>query len=324
MNRLLWVEDLSGHIDTPKGRLHILNGVSFCVHENECFGIIGESGSGKTMTALSVLRYAERLGFQIDAGAIVFEGEDVLGFNKRRLLHYNGGRVAVIPQDPMTSLDPLFTAESQLVETLRTHKKLTVKQAKAQAYAIAEKMRIAPEKLKCYPFQLSGGMLQRIVGAAAIACHPKMIIADEPTTALDVTVQLQYLKLLRDIQDEYGAAIVFISHDMHAVSMICDRIAVMYAGRIVECASKNGLLRNPRHPYTRALIRSANLSGEVRGKYDTIDGVPPDPLAKPVGCSFADRCPHSMPRCFAETPPKTTRDDHEVCCWACQKDESKT
>ncbi len=316
MKKLLEVKNFVAEMPSFKGTLHIINDISFSVHEEECFGIIGESGCGKTMTALSVLRYSERIGLKAVGGEILFDGEDVLKFSKRRLRGYNGRQVAVILQDPMAALDPLYTVENQMIETIRTHQKISRKESARQVQEIAGQLNISPEKLSCYPFQLSGGMLQRIVGAIAISCRPRLIIADEPTTALDVTIQLQYLKLLKSIQKKYKTAIIFISHDIKVISMMCDRIAVMYAGIIVETAEREELFHNTLHPYTRALFASANLEGAAVDKYVTIDGQPPDLVTQPKGCVFADRCPYSNLRCMESRPPRfTVKEGHEVYCW---------
>lgn len=314
-NVLLEVKNLKAKFPTPKGDLHVLNGVSFKVNRQECFGIIGESGCGKTMTAMSILHYADRLGLQITDGEIIFEGEDVLQFSPKRLREYNGKEAAIILQNPMEALDPLYTVKNQMYETIKKHRKVTTKEASAIMYEVAKELSIAPEKLDCYPHELSGGMLQRIVGAMIVICRPKLIIADEPTTALDVTTQLQYLKLLKRIQKEYHTSIIFVSHDIKVVSMICDRIAVMYAGEIVEIAPVNELLCQPKHPYTRALLQSANLERVIRNKYETIEGTPPGLLEEIHRCPFEERCKYAAGKCYDRKPEIICcGDGHKVKC----------
>ncbi len=313
---LLEVKNLIATLPTPDGELKLINDISFTVGRDETFGIIGESGCGKSMTSMTILRYAQRMGLKVESGEILFDGEDILKFDKKRLSLYNGGEVAVILQDPMQALDPLYTIEDQMLETIRKHNKISKKEAVERMKAITHQLSITEEKLKCYPHQLSGGMLQRIVGAIVVSCNPKLIIADEPTTALDVTVQLQYLKLLKDIQKIYHTSIIFISHDIHVISMICDRIAVMYAGNIVEIGSKEDVMNDPKHPYTKALFDVASVGRIPEEKYQVIEGNPPDLREEITGCHFADRCPYYKGICSKEKPCRTDLlNGHEAYCW---------
>ena len=300
--KLLEVKHYTAEMQVDDGTLYILQDVNFHVNEDECFGIIGESGCGKTMTSMAILRYGERLGLRPTGGEILFAGEDVLSFSKKRLREYNGKEAVIILQDPMQALDPLYTIEKQLLETVYAREKISKAEAMKKIRVVMKKLSISEEKLKCYPHELSGGMLQRIVGAMVILCKPKLIIADEPTTALDVSIQLQYLKLLKQIQKEYHTSIIFISHDIKVISMMCDRIAVMYGGRIVEQGSAKELFEHPVHPYTRALFRSGNMGGIPHEQYETIEGNPPDLHQKSVGCPFADRCKHARQKCHEEMP----------------------
>ena len=316
--KILEVKELVAEMPTEKGILHIINGVSFTVRENECFGIIGESGCGKTMTSMAILRYSDRLGLKAVQGEIRYRGEDVLQFSKKCLREYNGHEAAIILQDPMAALDPLYTVKSQMIETIIKHQKVSKKEAEQIMRETAKKLSIAEEKLICYPHQLSGGMLQRIVGAMVVCCKPKLIIADEPTTALDVTIQLQYLKLLKQIQKEYHTSIIFISHDIKEISMICDRIAVMYAGEIVESGTRDEIFYHPQHPYTKALFQAASLDGVIQNEYKTIEGTPPDLHQCIPGCPFADRCIYCEDRCRAHKPENINLSDkHQVKCWRC-------
>ncbi|WP_029318935.1 ABC transporter ATP-binding protein [Butyrivibrio sp. AE3004] len=313
---LLEVRELSATLKAKDGDVHIINGVSFEVMPEETFGIIGESGCGKTMTSMLIMKYAARLGLNVDHGEILFNGENILNFNKKRTLSYNGGEVAIILQDPMQALDPLYKIKSQMIEIIRRHRKVSRREAIRQMYEITSQLSIPREKLDCYPHQLSGGMLQRIVGAMVVSTRPRLIIADEPTTALDVTIQIQYMKLLKEIQRIYHTAIIFISHDIHVISMICDRIAVMYAGQIVEMGTKEEIMAEPGHPYTKALFNVASLGRIPDELYDTIEGTPPDLRNLPSGCRFADRCIHCTANCQNKMPEfKISGTDHKVCCW---------
>lgn len=316
---LLSVKKYSAILPTAAGVAHILNDVSFDVFPNECLGIIGESGCGKSMTAMSIMRYAERMGLIPVSGEIIYNGTDVLGYGKKELNHYNGGEISIIPQDPMTTLDPLFKVKSQMIETVLCHQDLSKEEALQKVLDVTKKLSIAPEKLDRYPYELSGGMLQRIVGAMALLCNAKIIIADEPTTALDVTIQLQYLRLLKRIQKQYGTSIIFISHDLHVISMMCDRIAVMYAGRIVETGTRNEIMDSPRHPYTKALLKSACIHHVPIGKYETIEGTPPDLKKEIKGCPFAARCPYANEQCEQNVPSLASSEDvsasHKTACW---------
>jgi len=302
---LLEIKNLKAKMPTDKGDLHILNNVSFTVNEHECFGIIGESGCGKTMTAMVILQYAKRLGLEITDGEVLFQGDNTLEFSKKRLREYNGKEVAIILQNPMEALDPLYTVRNQMYETLKRHRDVSKKEANDIMLSVAKELSIPEEKLDCYPHELSGGMLQRIVGAMVVICKPKLIIADEPTTALDVTIQLQYLKLLKKIQEENNISIIFVSHDMKVISIICDRVAVMYAGEIVEVATKEEIFNNPKHPYTKALLRSNNVKSEIVDFYETIEDAPPNLLEKIQGCPFAGRCDFARKQCFDIKPSET-------------------
>lgn len=313
---LLEVNHVVAEMPTDEGVVHILNDVSFRVAPEECFGLIGESGCGKSMTSLVVLHYAKQIGLHIVQGEVLFEGKDITDYENTFLKNYNGKEVAVILQNPMLALDPLYPVIDQITETIMAIENIGKKESIHRAKEIAEKLAVPEEKLFCYPWQLSGGLLQRIVGIIAISCRPKMIIADEPTTALDVTTQLQYLKLLKKIQKEFGTTIIFISHDIKTVSMMCDRIAVMYAGRIVEIASKEELFSNPKHPYTQALLLVAKTDDMTKEYYETIEGQPPQLLEVPKGCVFENRCPYRSEKCKNRFPEKTELGNgHEVFCW---------
>jgi oligopeptide/dipeptide ABC transporter ATP-binding protein len=278
--------------------------VSFSLDAGETMGIVGESGSGKTTLALSLLRLLPTAA-RIVGGAIRFEGEDIVPKSEVEMRHIRGKRIAMILQDPMASLNPLFTIGDQVAEPLRVHEHESRRSAWSKARGLLEAVRIAApaQRVREYPHQLSGGMRQRIVGAIAISCEPRLLIADEPTTSLDVTIQAQYLALLRDLQRAHGLALIFITHNLGIVAKMCDSVAVMYAGRLVESGSVRQIFNAPAHPYTKALIESIPRLGDATARLTAIDGQPPDPTALPSGCAFHPRCPRAMEQCRAEAPP---------------------
>ena len=290
--------------------------VSFEIHAGETLGLVGESGSGKTTTCLSIVGLLPR-GARIVGGRVVFEGEDLTRMSQRELRRIRGRRIAVILQDPMASLNPLFTIFRQVAEPAFFHQQLRGRTLRARVRHLLSAVRIpSPEwRMRDYPHQMSGGMRQRIVGAIALAGGPSLVIADEPTTNLDVTIQAQYLDLLKDIQRETGVALIFVTHNLGIVAKMCDRVAVMYAGKIVEQASVRALFDAPRHPYTRALLGSVPKLGSKEPLY-SIAGQPPNLATLPPGCSFHPRCPAAMPRCMTEEPPDFRLGDGSVArCW---------
>ena len=318
MTPVLQVEDLQTHFLSFGGArvVKAVDGVSFSLHEGETLGLVGESGSGKTTTCLSLVGLLPR-GARIVGGRVVFEGEDLTRKSQRELRRVRGRRIAVILQDPMASLNPLFTIFRQVAEPAFFHQQLRGRTLRARVQHLLSAVRIpSPEwRMRDYPHQMSGGMRQRIVGAIALAGGPSLIIADEPTTNLDVTIQAQYLDLLKDIQRETGVALIFVTHNLGIVARMCDRVAVMYAGKIVEQASVRALFDAPRHPYTRALLGSVPKLGSKQPLY-SIAGQPPNLATLPPGCSFHPRCPAAMPRCMTEEPPDFRLGDGSVArCW---------
>jgi len=315
---VLQVEDLQTHFLSFGGArvVKAVDGVSFSLHEGETLGLVGESGSGKTTTCLSIVGLLPR-GARIVGGRVVFEGEDLTRMSQRELRRVRGRRIAVILQDPMASLNPLFTIFRQVAEPAFFHQQLRGRTLRARVQHLLSAVRIpSPEwRMREYPHQMSGGMRQRIVGAIALAGGPSLVIADEPTTNLDVTIQAQYLDLLKDIQRETGVALIFVTHNLGIVARMCDRVAVMYAGKIVEQASVRALFDAPRHPYTRALLGSVPKLGSKEPLY-SIAGQPPNLATLPQGCSFHPRCPAAMPRCMTEEPPDFRLGDGSVArCW---------
>ncbi len=314
---MLEVKDLHTYFFNRWGTTKAVDGVSFSLREGETLGIVGESGCGKTMTALSLLRLIPRPAARIVSGEIILDGEDLVEKSDKEMRQIRGRKISMILQDPQTSLNPVFTIGNQLREALGIHQTGGRKDMLAKAVDALRNVRVAaPERrLDDFPHQMSGGMKQRVIGAIAISCEPKVIIADEPTTALDVTIQLQYLRLLKDIQAETGLAIIFITHDFGIVARMCDRVAVMYAGRIVETGGVRDLFNNPQHPYTQTLMASVPQMEKTERLY-AIEGQPPALYALPDGCRFADRCQHARDLCRAEYPSATTvRSGHTADCW---------
>jgi len=316
---LLEIEDLKTYYVGDQGRrvTKAVDGVSLALGAGETLGIVGESGSGKTTLALSLLRLLPPAG-RIVGGAIRFEGEDLLGKSAREMRRIRGKRIAMILQDPMASLNPLFTVGDQVAEPLRVHEGANRRAARERARELLRSVRIAaPEiRVKEYPHQMSGGMRQRIVGAIAISCEPRLLIADEPTTSLDLTIQAQYLGLLRELQRRHRLALIFVTHNLGIVARMCDRVAVMYAGRVVENGPVRAIFDAPAHPYTQALVESIPRLGDARGRLTAIDGQPPDLAALPAGCAFHPRCPKVFERCRQETPPALSAGPaHTARCW---------
>jgi len=317
---LLSVEDLRTHFFTVDGVTRAVDGVSFTVNPGETLGIVGESGCGKSVTALSILRLLPpRIG-RIVGGRVVFEGTNLLDLDIEAMRAIRGNRIAMIFQEPMTSLNPVFTIGEQIAEAVRIHQDASPAAALARAEEMLTLVRIpdAKRRLGDYPHQFSGGMRQRVMIAMALSCNPKLLIADEPTTALDVTVQAQILKLMLELKERTGAAVMLITHALPVVAETCQRVIVMYAGRIVETASVLDLFDRPLHPYTRGLMASIPRLGLAarQRRLAEIPGIVPD-LRKPlVGCAFAPRCPIADDRCRAEAPPLADHGDgHLAACW---------
>ncbi|MCA1326440.1 ABC transporter ATP-binding protein [Herbaspirillum sp. alder98] len=298
------LRDLRVTFKAPGKIIRAVSGVDLAVHAGEVVALIGESGSGKSVTLRSIMRLHPPRTTTIEGGLEV-AGQDVLAMSPRELSAMRGDQVAMIFQEPLLALDPVYTVGSQIVETIRRHKKVSAAEARQRALALFEKVRIpSPERrLDAYAHEMSGGMRQRAMIALALSCSPKVLLADEPTTALDATVQIQILLLLRDLQRELGLSIIFVTHDIGAAVEVADRIAVMYAGRIVEQGPAAQLLTQPRHPYTISLLQSRSHGAMQKGqRLQTIPGAPPDLARLPPGCAFAERCAHAIDRCRATQP----------------------
>jgi oligopeptide/dipeptide ABC transporter ATP-binding protein len=291
--------------------------VSLVLDQGQTLGIVGESGSGKTTLALSLLRLLPPAA-RFVSGEILFEATDLLKKSEAEMRRIRGKRIAMILQDPMASLNPLFTVGDQVAEPIRVHDGVSRGNAWTRATELLKAVRIAaPEtRVREYPHQLSGGMRQRIVGAIAISCEPRVLIADEPTTSLDLTIQAQYLSLLRDLQRQHELALIFITHNLGIVAKMCDQVAVMYAGRLVEWGPVTRIFDAPAHPYTQALLGSIPRMGDGRERLTAIEGQPPDLAAPPPGCAFHPRCPKIMDRCRSEAPPEFRVGDAQTSrCW---------
>jgi oligopeptide/dipeptide ABC transporter ATP-binding protein len=315
---LLELENLSTHYVSARGSrvVRAVDEVSLRVEAGETLGIVGESGSGKTTLALTILRLLP-LAARVTSGRLMFEGEDLLKKSDAEMRRVRGKRIAMILQDPMASLNPLFTIGDQVAEPIRVHEGATRRAAWSRAGELLKAVRIpSPQaRLHQHPHEMSGGMRQRIVGAIGISCGPKLLIADEPTTSLDLTIQAQYLKLLRELQRAHGLALIFITHNLGIVAKMCDQLAVMYAGRVVESGPVKAVFRAPAHPYTRALLNSIPRMGDAGRRLTAIDGQPPDLAALPPGCAFGPRCPSAFERC-REAPPVIRLDDGRMArCW---------
>ena len=318
LDPILQVSDLQTHFFTFGGTrlVKAVDRVSFTLHECENVGLVGESGSGKTTTCLSIVGLLPRAA-RIVGGSVVFEGKDLTRMSQRQLRRVRGRRIAVILQDPMASLNPLFTIFRQVAEPAFFHQHLRGRALRERVQQLLRAVRIpSPEwRMREYPHQMSGGMRQRIVGAIALAGGPRLMIADEPTTNLDVTIQAQYLDLLKDIQRETGVALIFVTHNLGIVAKMCDRVAVMYAGKIIEQAPVRELFDGPKHPYTRALLGSVPKLGSKEPLY-SIPGQPPNLASLPPGCPFHPRCAEAMARCATEEPGDFHLGDGSVArCW---------
>ena len=312
------VRDLRTHLVTRWGTVKAVDGVSFAVREGETLGLVGESGSGKSMTCLSIVRLTPRSVSGVLEGTVRLDGDDLLTKSEPEMQRIRGRKVAMILQDPMSSLNPVFSIGMQMREPVAAYHGLRGRALAERAAALLAAVRIPSpaERLRAFPHQLSGGMRQRVVGAMAIAGPPRLLIADEPTTSLDLTIQAQYLNLLKELQEHNRLAMIFVTHNLGIVARMCENVAVMYAGRIVELGPVRQIFTAPAHPYTRALLASVPRLGARAERLVAIDGQPPDLVKLPPGCAFAPRCSHAMDRCRADAPPETTlTEGHTTRCW---------
>ncbi len=321
---LLEVKNLHTFFDTKKGVVKAVNDVSYSLEAGETLGIVGESGSGKSVSAMSIIRLLDGNG-HIDSGEIYFDGRDVRSCSNKEMYQIRGNEISVIFQEPMTSLNPVFTVERQIGEVFRTHQGMSKKEARQKSIEMLAKVNIPnPERVaKQYPFQLSGGMRQRVMIAMALACRPKLLIADEPTTALDVTIQAQILKLMNELKNDLGTSILFITHDLGVIREMADKVAVMYCGQIVEITDAETIFTDGKysHPYTEGLMLSVPRLGTDRTKrLEPIPGSVPNPLYLPKGCKFAPRCKYCQERCREEEPQlETVGENHQIRCFYADK-----
>jgi len=318
MKNTLEVRGLKTHFITRRGVVKAVDGVSFSVGEGETLGIVGESGCGKSVTCLSILRLVPAPAGRIVEGEIFIDGENVLLKNPKEMRKVRGAKISMILQDPMTSLNPVFTIGNQVAEPIKIHQHFEKKAVweKAKEMLALVKIPLPEVRVMEYPHQMSGGMRQRIVGAMALSCQPRLLIADEPTTALDVTIQAQFLQLLKSIQREFALSLIVVTHDLGIVAKVCDRVVVMYAGKIVENAPIREIFNTPKHPYTIALMISLPKMDQNLKKLPSIEGQPPDLGDLPPGCGFAPRCPQVMEICKQEFPSESVLDQgHTMSCW---------
>lgn len=315
---ILDVNELQTHFFVEKGVVKAVDGVSFQIKKGETLGIVGESGSGKSVTSTSIMRLIPDPPGKIVGGEMNFKGENLLDKSEAEMRKIRGNEISMIFQEPMTSLNPVYTVGNQIMETIRLHQDVNKEEALKRAVTMLEKVGIpSPEqRVHEYPHQLSGGMRQRVMIAMALACNPELLIADEPTTALDVTIQAQILDLMKELRDEFNTAIMLITHDLGVVAEVADQVAVMYAGRVVEQTDVETLFQSPKHPYTIGLIKSIPKLDGRQERLQPIRGVVPDPFSFPVGCKFSNRCDYATDKCWQEEPKlKEAEEKHTVRCW---------
>ncbi|NLL36670.1 MAG: ABC transporter ATP-binding protein [Fretibacterium sp.] len=314
MCALLKVNDLRVKYQTFEGVVHAVNGVSLEIGERETLGLVGESGAGKTTTALSLMRLIPSPPGIIESGEVFFDGRALHELPEDEMMQVRGNQISMIFQDPMTSLNPVLTVGLQIAEVIVAHQGVSSAEAMRRAESLMEKVQIPAARSREYPHEFSGGMRQRIGIAMALACNPRLIVADEPTTALDVTVQAQVIELIRELRDELSTAMMLITHDLGVVGEVCDHVAVMYAGEIVEKGDLEQIFDHPMHPYTRGLFQCVPDIEEENSVIQPIDGLMPDPFHLPAGCRFHPRCPECLEACRTTVPPLSERDGHSVLC----------
>ena len=322
MKEILRVKDLKTYFYTDKGVVKAVDGVSYTMHEGKTLGVVGESGCGKSVNAMSIIDLIDEPGKIVEGSSINYGGKELVGVPSREMRHFRGNEISMIFQEPMTSLNPVFRVWEQISESLILHRGMNDKQAMKRSIELLELVGIprADKVARYHPHELSGGMRQRVMIAMALACDPKILIADEPTTALDVTIQAQILSLMNEMQRETNAAIMLITHDLGVVAQMAHHVLVMYSGKIVESAPVEELFANPKHPYTVGLLASIPSLDEDRDRLHTIEGVVPSPFDLPQGCYFAPRCEHVMPQCLEKFPDEyAINDTHTASCYLYRK-----
>ncbi len=321
MTELLSVANLRTGFHTHGGVIRAVDGVDFAIEKGGALGVVGESGSGKSVTALSIMRLIDLPGRVEQGSNIVFEGRELATLDEDEMAKIRGNEISMIFQEPMTSLNPVFTVGDQIAEAVRLHQHVGKREAQERAIEMMRLVGIpsAEKRIHDYPHQMSGGMRQRVMIGMALSCNPKLLIADEPTTALDVTVQAQILELIKDLREQFGMAILLITHDLGVVAEMVDEVAVMYAGKIVERGPVKEIFASPQHPYTEALLRSMPLLGmRYTTPLQAIRGMVPSPLDWPIGCRFSPRCDYAFERCAEELPPLFEVGAQESACWLCE------
>lgn len=316
--KLLSVKNLKTYFPGDEGTIKAVDGISFDIYRGEVLGVVGESGCGKSVTSLSIMRLIQQPPGLIKANSLLFAGKELLSLSEQEMRHIRGNEISMIFQEPMTSLNPVFTIGDQIGETIMLHQKLTKTQAREKAVEMLHKVGIPlpQQRLKEYPHQLSGGMRQRVMIAMALSCNPKLLIADEPTTALDVTIQVQILDLIADLQKDFNASILLITHDLGVIAETADRVLVMYAGNIVESSDVQTIFKNPAHPYTWGLLESVPRLDQEKERLMTIEGSVPNPALLPKGCTFHPRCSFASDICEKIKPEVTElKPGHQVQCW---------
>ena len=315
---VLEVKNLQTYFFTKAGVVKAVDGVDFTIHQGETVGVVGESGCGKSITMLSILRLVPQPAGRIVGGQVLLDGQDLLAKSDREMRQVRGRDISMILQDPMLSLNPVFTIGDQVGEPIRLHQKLDRRAIQDKIIQMLSRVKIPSPEVRAreYPHQMSGGMRQRIVGAMMLSCQPQLLIADEPTTALDVTIQAQFLKLFKEIQIQSNLSMIVVTHDFGIVAKVCDRVVVMYAGKVMENAPIRELFNNPQHPYTMALMDSLPKMEKTLDRLYSIEGQPPDLRNIPPGCSFAPRCPNTMDICREKMPePRSVGEGHVIRCW---------
>ena len=320
MGKLLEIKDLRVQYETSDGIVKALNGVDISLDEGMTLGLVGETGAGKTTLAKSIMRIIPQPPGKIVSGEILYNGQDLLQMDIAEVRKIRGQHISMIFQDPMTSLNPVMTVGDQIAETIKTHEKISAVQATQKACEMLELVGIKAERAGDYPHQFSGGMKQRVVIAIALACNPKVLIADEPTTALDVTIQAQVLEMMQDLKKKFNTSTILITHDLGVVAQTCDKAAIVYAGEIVEYGTVREVFKDMRHPYTIGLMNSIPKIHIDEKRLQPIEGLMPDPMALPVGCAFCDRCKYAVEKCKHEKPPTVSiGGEHVVKCFFAEK-----
>ena len=322
-NNLLTVKDLVVEYTSEKVVTHAVNGVSFSLDKGKILGLVGETGAGKTTVAKAILSVLPDIQAKIPSGEIIFEGQDILKMSEKDLMKIRGSKISMIFQDPMTALNPIMRVGNQIAEAILLHNKISKKEAEERAKEMLRLVGIPDDRFREYPFQFSGGMKQRVVIAIALACNPMLLLADEPTTALDVTIQAQVLEMVKDLVVSSNTSMILITHDLGIVAENCDDVATIYAGEIVEYGKVRDVFSNPTHPYTKSLIAALpRLDDDNFDRLSPIDGLPPDPTNLPSGCSFSPRCPYANEKCCTEHPGMVELSENHSCrCFLAEKEQ---